>query len=411
MQPSEWLYLMAPVLLAGLLLWRWPDARNVKPANLLLYAAVLFALCGAAAWFVAVVASARVIFAEVLIAVWFAIGWRLAWELWVRTAGRCGQRWVRLARRRVRLRRPAPFRWRLIRPARATLTGLVFIPLFLGAVMTHHIKFADGQTPSTVAAVAYESICIPTHDGLELDAWFVAQRGSDKTMLICHGAGANKGNFVWFLVPFFHTGYNLAIFDFRGHGASDGHTITYGLRERYDVIAVVDWLKRHRPEQSRVVVGLGSSQGALALALAAADDPRIDAVVLDSPFVSPRELAHHHAGRIPLIGPALADLVLASMSLQSGVNFFSKNYSAEQAMARMGRRPVFIIRGEHDIVMPRSHATRLYQAARGPRQIWHGPGLHSNIVTTDPDTYARRVLGFLDTYLSASRPMRPRPPT
>ena len=212
-------------------------------------------------------------------------------------------------------------------------------------------------------------------------------------------------------MPFFHTGYNLVIFDFRGHGASDGHTITYGLRERYDVIAVVDWLKRHRPEQSRVVVGLGSSQGALALALAAADDPRIDAVVLDSPFVSLRELAHHHAGRIPLIGPALADLALASMSLQSGVNFFSKNYSAEQAIARMGRRPVFIIHGEHDIVMPRSHATRLYQAARGPRQIWHGPGLHSNIVTTDPDAYARRVLGFLDTHLSASRPMRPRPPT
>ena len=44
MHLSEWLYLMAPVPLAGLLLWRWADARNVKPANLLLYAAVLFAL-------------------------------------------------------------------------------------------------------------------------------------------------------------------------------------------------------------------------------------------------------------------------------------------------------------------------------------------------------------------------------
>jgi fermentation-respiration switch protein FrsA (DUF1100 family) len=198
----------------------------------------------------------------------------------------------------------------------------------------------------------------------------------------------------------------LVLFDFRAHGASEGRTTTYGIRERRDVRAVVNWLKRERPEQSRVIVGLGSSQGAMALALAAADDPRIDALILDSPFVSAYALAMHHASRLPGIGPPLAYLILAEMSLQTGTDFFRP--SAERALARCEDRPVFVIRGEDDIAMPAEHARRLHAAASGPSEIWFGPGMHSNIVTAAPGAYARRVFRFLKDHLGAAAgPRRP----
>jgi fermentation-respiration switch protein FrsA (DUF1100 family) len=243
----------------------------------------------------------------------------------------------------------------------------------------------------------YESLRIPTNDGLTLDAWFVPEKGAERTAIICHGAGANKGNFVWFLGPFAHRGYNVVFFDFRAHGQSEGRVTTWGVQEYRDVLAVVEWLKSNRPAQCRQIVGLGSSQGSLALAQAAAVETRIDAIVLDSPFVSPRDLMHYHAERLPWIGPLAADYLLWWMTLQTDVDFF--DVSAEKAVGQLNGRPVLIIHGEDDIGMPKEHAQRLYDAATGPREIWFGPGPHSNIVTTDPSGYETQLHTFLDEHL------------
>ncbi|HSW44589.1 MAG TPA: alpha/beta hydrolase [Phycisphaerae bacterium] len=349
---------------------------------------------------------------EVFVVLWFTIAWRLAWTLWSRTVGRVGRRWVRWARWRRRRKLRYPRAIRLIPAAGALCAVVVFVPLFLSTVLTHRCKIADGQDPQAVFMLPFESVQIPTGDGLRLDGWFVPDRRSDRTIVICHGAGANKGNFIWFLGPLANKGYNVLFFDFRAHGASDGRQTTYGIRERLDVRAMVDWLKRERPEQSRIIVGLGSSQGAMALALAAAEDARINAVILDSPFVSPHELAMHHARKIPLIGPAAVRLVLAEMSILTRADFFTA--SAERAVASLGERPVMVIHGDDDVVMPETHARRLHDAARGPRTVWFGPGPHSNIVTTVPDEYGRRVFEFLDNHLGKAlvrdAPRSGRPP-
>lgn len=389
------LFLLAPPALVALLLCRFPEARTFRWSRLALYVVSLAAMITAALVFVAGIAGGRIIYSEILVVLWFTFGWRAAWELWRRSVGRLGAR-----------RTAAPGTGRLVRwgiPAgRAALTGGIFFTLFLSTVLTHRVKIADGTDPQMAFGRSFEPVRIPTVDGLTLDGWFVPERGADRTILICHGAGANKGNFIWFMGPLTGRGYNVLLFDFRAHGASQGRQTTYGIRERRDVRAAVDWLKEHRPEASRVLVGLGSSQGAMALAQAAAEDERIDAIVLDSPFVSPWELASHHAGRVPVLGRAIAGLILGEMSLLTGTNFFAA--SAEQALARGGDRPILIIHGNQDAVMPAEHAQRLHDAVPGPRAIWWGPGAHSNIVTANPEAYAQRLFSFLDAHLGQAGP-------
>jgi len=391
------LFLLAPPVLVAILLWRFPSCRRFRWRPVFIYVFALTLVITGALKFVAWVAGGRVILSEIPLILWFAIGWRTAWELWRRTVGRLGERWIAASRDQgwgiwkaylVRVGIPL---------GRIALTSVVFLTLFLSTVLTHRFKIADGHDPESVFGRAYEHVRIPTADGLILDGWFVPEKGSDRTIVVCHGAGANKGNFIWFLGPLAGEGYNIVLFDFRAHGASEGRTTTYGIREQRDVQAVIDWLKCERPNQAHVIVGLGSSQGAMALALAAAEDRRIDALILDSPFVSPYALAMHHAGRVPLIGRPLACLILAEMSAQTGTNFFSA--SAEQAVAQCGSRPVLVIHGADDILMPAEHARRLFEAATGPRELWFGPGIHSNIVTAVPGEYARRVFGFLKMHL------------
>lgn len=392
---GAWLFLTAPLFLAAILLWRFPQYRRFRYRAILAYVAIMSGLILAALAIVAQVASARIIYREIPIILWFTISWRLAWEIWSQSINRLGR--VRCRRARWCAHTGRPVRWtdRLIPLGRVSLTGLVFFTTFLSMVATHRCKLADGQDPMSTFNLPFEHIRIPTRDGLTLDGWFIPHRpASDRTLVICHGAGANKGNFVWFLGPLAHRGYNVLFFDFRAHGGSDGRTTTYGIRERHDVIAAVDWLERHRPAHSRTIVGLGSSQGSLALALAAAEDPRIDAVVLDSPFISPRALMQDKAKFVPIVGPLVADLLLAQVSAQTLTNWFA--VSAEDAVAAMGPRPVMVVHGDRDFMMPRSHAQRLHDAARGPRTLWFGPGPHSNIITQAPGEYAERLFRFLE---------------
>jgi fermentation-respiration switch protein FrsA (DUF1100 family) len=135
----------------------------------------------------------------------------------------------------------------------------------------------------------------------------------------------------------------------------------------------------------------------MALALAAAEDARIDAIVLDSPFTSPSSLVRERAAFLPVLGPAVANYLLALVSLQTGSNFF--HASALDAVRRMGNRPVMVIHGSDDIMMPASHSQALCDAAGGPKEIWFGPGPHSNIITTEPSQYAERLFGFLSRNL------------
>lgn len=393
--PGPWLFLLAPIALASVLLWRFPACRRVRLRSLVVYVVVMSLLIGGALELVAFIAGGRVVWTEIIVVLWFTIAWRLGWTLWSKTVGRWGQRWVRWGRIRRRSEHPVPLRVRLIPAGRATLTLLIFATAFLSTVVTHRCKIADGTDPRAMLQLPFSNIRIPTSDGLMLDGWFIPDGNADRAIVICHGAGANKGNFIWFAAPLSHRGYNLLFFDFRAHGASDGRTTSYGLRERLDVIAAVDWLKRHEPDRSRLVIGLGSSQGSMALALAAGEDTRIDAIILDSPFVSPYELVMDRARYVPVIGPLFAHILLAEVSLQTGENFFT--LSAERAVAALGRRPVMVIHGSEDPVMPAAHSQRLYDAATGPRDLWFGPGPHSNIVTTDPTTYGQRVTDFLET--------------
>ena len=395
--------LMPPVL--GAVLWvHWPRVRRTPWWQHAAYLGFLFAVIAGAIVFAAHMARGRVLWMEVFWTVYFAVGWRLAWSIWQRTAGRVGERYRRWGRREGRMAaavgRSLPRRRRrliaathLIGPGRALLTVFVFIPLLVGS-MIHRMKIGNPSDPVALTDLEVEQVGFMTSDGLRIDGWFVPNGDSDATIIICHGLGANKGNFADFLQLCRGPGYNGLIFDFRGHGASDGHTATFGLNEIRDVRAAVDWLKRERPERSRHIVALGSSMGAISLARAAAEDERIEAVVLDSCCLSATAIAEQHLGRLPVIGPLYGRLLLAAFSLHAGQSM--KELDVGAAVERFSPRPVMLIHAEDDIIIPPENLELLYACASEPKVKWMGPGPHSNVLTTDFVAYQERVLRFFD---------------
>ncbi len=395
--PGEAVLLVMPFAMGAVLWLRWPRVRCFRKWPIIIYLVVVslavFMAELIAAWFV----GGRVIPIEVFWAVYFIIAWRLSWAVWSRSIGRLGEGYrLRLVRRRRRGMRVAVAPIYLIPTARLVATACVFAPLLIGSLV-HRIKIGNPLQLDDYRSLNIEPIAFETEDGLKLSGWFLGDVGATDTVIICHGAGANKANFIGFLTLFYGHGFNGLIFDFRGHGDSDGHTSSFGLYEDRDVRAAVDWLRRDRPDKCRRIVALGSSMGAMALARAAAGDPRIEAIVLDSCFVSASQFLMDHTGRLPLIGRPLTHLLLVGVSINLGRSIYEMDLSHD--IMKIGPRPILFIHGDEDFLIRPSNMDLLFDLANPPREKWLGHGPHSNVLAVEYDEYQRRVVGFLNKSL------------
>lgn len=247
----------------------------------------------------------------------------------------------------------------------------------------------------------YEKVSFRSSDGLALAGWFLpSAMGRDKTLLICHGWGDNKGEILeqtLFLNQ--REGFNLLYFDFRGHGESEGDQVTLGKLELRDFAAAVDYLKTSRPRCAQGLGVFGLSMGAAVAAMALAAHPEIAAAVLESPFADFNEVGRRWAwNRYRVPNFPMMMLVMLMAKLRSGHNDIDA-YSPE-AFLPTTQTPVFFIAGERDTLMPPGDVRRLHAAARGPKDFWLVPGAtHAKCRQAAPADYDARVAAFLRRHL------------
>lgn len=283
---------------------------------------------------------------------------------------------------------------------RATVLIAIALPYLMAVALTYRPKVVSRDDPGTKLGMRYEPVHFETSDGYGISGWWIPAAQKDPplpaprsnrrapvakparptnfgrdTVIICHGIGSNKAavlNLARSLVPH---GYNVLVFDFRGHGESDGQLTSLGDLERQDVLAAVHWLQDQHPRQSRRILGLGVSTGAAAL-LAAAVDPSpagqsMDAVAVFEGFDELRGLGRSVATSrfLPPLS-WLADRVgLALASAQVGTDLV--HFSPASSIKQLWPRPLLVIHGLNDDVIPFEHGERLYEAAYEPkRRVW-----------------------------------------
>ena len=113
--------------------------------------------------------------------------------------------------------------------------------------------------------------------------WIESASPSNRCIILLHGfADAKVSSLGW--APLCRSiGLNVLAIDLRAHGESGGRVCTAGAREGSDVAAVIAELQVLRPRLTNQVVLFGISMGGT-VALAAAAQTEVAAVILDSPF-------------------------------------------------------------------------------------------------------------------------------
>ena len=285
------------------------------------------------------------------------------------------------------------------------LIGITIIIIALSFILvyanTHPPKYPLYLPPSTFKA-DYEEVSFSSEDGITLKGWLVKPlhpRTPSPAIIICHGVGANRSDFTELAVQLKKRGYFVLQFDFRGHGESGGSRTSLGYLEQKDVFAAIDYLKSRREIDKNRLGIYGFSMGGAAAILAAARTGAFSAVVADSAFTSLRDQA-----RDAITGfyhlPSFPFLHLAVLGYELYFQTRVDNVSPVLVIERISPKPVLIIAGDGDRMIPVDNGRKLFAASKEPKELWIIPGAgHGGTLTAAGSQYEKRVGEFFDKNL------------
>jgi len=253
------------------------------------------------------------------------------------------------------------------------------------------------QTSPEDLGLPYEDISYRTDSDLRIDGWFIPRDGSSDCVILAPGKGSTKWNILKY-APFLHKGgFNLLVFDPRGRGESEGNRWAFGYLEARDIAHGIDFI---RSSYGIDDVGLlGRSAGATASLISGVEEPRVDAVVADSPFASIKmaSMSYGNYQKNPLFQ---AVFPLYTLTAQLTLGFDVNHKTNLNRRIKDANFPAFFIHGREDEVILPENSEVLYKEKTKPKEIWKPLEVkHVGAFEVYPDEYKTRVLNFFSSHL------------
>ncbi len=197
---------------------------------------------------------------------------------------------------------------------------------------------------------------------------------------LCHGIPAvpynpeEKGGYPELAARFCRAGFVAMIFNFRGCGPSQGNIDMVGWA--HDLAAAVDFLDMLPEVDKTKICLLGSSGGAAVSVYVAASDPRISALAT---FACPAEFNFISRGTTPeeMIGRFREIGIIKDPDFPPSLEKWIQGFQAVRPLEyidKISPRPLLLVHGDGDEVVPVDHAERLYAKAGQPREKLIIPG-------------------------------------
>ncbi|MDO4572488.1 MAG: alpha/beta hydrolase [Clostridia bacterium] len=248
-----------------------------------------------------------------------------------------------------------------------------------------------------------EELWIRSCDGLRLYGRLLPREEAKGTILMMHGYHGDALTDFAAVMRFCHeAGYRLLIPDERAHGQSEGKYISFGVRERHDVLAWLAALNaRFGAEEPLFLYGLsmGCSTVLAAAGLGLPDNVR--GIVADCGYTRPWDIcAHVLRSRMRL--PVFPILHIAALFTRLFGGFGLRQASAPRAMRR-NRRPVLFFHGAKDDFVPFWMGNANYAACVAEKeQVVVAEAGHAQSFLMEPERCLEALGAFLSRHTEAA---------
>ena len=260
-----------------------------------------------------------------------------------------------------------------------------------------YIAYADNMVAVTriMDAAACEDVTITAHDGLKLWGRYYHTKDGAPLQIMFHGyrslalrdcAGA------YILAK--KMGFNVLAVDHRCHARSDGRAITFGILERRDCMAWIDYANRRFGDRSPIILS-GLSMGAATI-LMASELPlpeNVCCLIADCPYSSPKDIIRKVSKDRGFPEKLVYPFIRIGARLFGG--FSLESCSAENAV-KNSTVPILLIHGENDSFVPCAMSRSIYEGCKEHAQLHTFPGAgHCLAYMVDPLRYEDVIVRFL----------------
>ena len=246
---------------------------------------------------------------------------------------------------------------------------------------------------------AYEEVEITSRDGLKLRGRYYHMADGAPLEIQFHGY---KGNALrdfagaWRIAR--EAGRNVLLVDQRCHGKSQGHTITFGVLERYDCLAWIQYANSRFGNPPILLSGV--SMGAATVLMATGLDlpENVKAVIADCPFDAPSNIIK----KVLEKDMGMPVKIVYPLIRFGGVVYGHFNLDADSPVAsvRRSKVPILLIHGDDDRFVPYDMSRNIHAAAPDTVEFHTIPGAgHALNYATAPETYHNIVHNFTQKHL------------
>lgn len=242
-----------------------------------------------------------------------------------------------------------------------------------------------------------ENFTITGFEGIQLSGFILKSidstvQKSNTTLIMLHGNGGFKENFLLHSEYLTKKGITVAAIDLRGHGKSSGEFCTFGEKEKYDVQSLVSWLIA-KDTSNRIGI-FGSSLGGAIAIQSLEIDKRIQFGIIESTFHDLEKVVEEFGQNFTGIrSPNLAKRVLNKASKIANFNPFEiKPYlSAEKVF-----QPVLVVHGDKDSTIPPEFGRVNFDHFASTKKEWYivKDGKHRGIWLTAGEVYWKKIADF-----------------
>ena len=239
----------------------------------------------------------------------------------------------------------------------------------------------------------HNDVYVRSFDGKVLHGYYYHVSDNSPLEIAFHGyKGQAFRDFSGGALMALEKGFNLLLVEERAHGASGGATITFGIKERHDVLTWINFAKTNIRFNQRILL-TGISMGAATVLMASNLDlgDSVKGIIADCPYSSPKEIILKVMKEMHLNPKIMSPFVMISAFL---FGHFRINETTSVKAVKETKVPILIIHGEDDSFVPIEMSEEIARANSNVQFERFGGADHGLSYLVDTNRYKEIVDDF-----------------
>ena len=254
------------------------------------------------------------------------------------------------------------------------------------------------ESAKRLTMLDYVPYTVKSVDGYKLFAKFFKGEKDKPYVILMHGyRGVAERDFGYIMPMLMKYGYNILLVDERSCGQSEGHSITFGIKERKDIRSWSYFLLKTFGRDIQIVL-FGVSMGAASVLMATELNlpHAVQCIIADCPYSSPKEIIKKTAKNIRFPSRLSYQMIRIGAFLYAKIDLEG---AAPKDAVRHTDIPIMLMHGEKDNFVPAYMSRDIEEQCFGyveRHTFKEADHAYSSLV--EPERYERLMISFIEKF-------------